>query len=634
MRLLSFLSILFVCVVSRSQNVDYQSLEIDKSLVENANAVIQLDKTEIELHSSDQMTVTNRSVVTVFRKAGNKAIKNYVAYDPVTKLTDLEVIVYNAFGKQIQKIKKKDFKDVSAVSSISLYEDSRVKYFDYTPISYPYTVDFTYSYQTSNTAFIPQWTPLDHYSVGVVKSEYTLEYPGEIQVRTLENNFEGYRISNLSSNNVIAYEATNIPVAKKETLSPSFNGTKPRLLLGLDKFHLEGVDGQATDWKSMGKWQHDNLLANRDRLTPATVAKIKSLLKGIEDPMEKAKIIYKYVQDNTRYISVQLGIGGWMPITAEEVDRVKYGDCKGLTNYTRALLKSQGIDSNYCVVWAGSDKRDIESDFASMQGNHVILNIPNGDEDVWLECTSQKIPFGFLGSFTDDRNVLVVGTEGGIIKRTPAYIETDNKKTTKAHFSISPKGHLNADVAITSKGIQFDEHVAVDHLSDKKKDKHYKDYYSNINGLKVNEIKLTKNNDAIEYIENLKLEAPSYASIVGNDMLLKINPFDANNFVPDRYRDRKQDFEISRGYLDETEFIIKLPDTYHLTSLPDSTVVETKFGTYTMQAEKYEGDDHALRYKRKLLIKKGRYSKDEYDQYRNFRRSVAKSDNMKIILSK
>ena len=36
---------------------------------------------------------------------------------------------------------------------------------------------------------------------------------------------------------------------------------------------------------------------------------------------------------------------------------------------------------------------NIESDFVSMQGNHMILSIPNGDNYIWLECTSQDDSF-------------------------------------------------------------------------------------------------------------------------------------------------------------------------------------------------------------------------------------------------
>lgn len=632
MRSLYLLATIFVVNLSLAQEVSFQALLLDKTLTENADAIIRLDKTDVTLHSYDRMTVHKRFVVTILRKAGGHAIVNYAHYNAGSKLDDLQALVYNSSGKQIEKIKKKDFKDVSAVSGVSLYEDSRVKYFNYTPISYPYTIDFEYSYDTSNTAFMPRWTPVDDYRVSIEKSEYHLSNPGGIKVRKLQKNFEGYPIENTSTDNDIMYQLSSLPALKKESLEPSFMQSKPCLLVGLDKFQLAGFDGTGKDWNSLGKWQYDNLLIDKDKLSPNTVAKIGDMVSGIEDPIEKAKIIYKYVQENTRYISVQLGIGGWMPISADEVDRVKYGDCKGLTNYTKALLKSQGIESFYSVVYAGKGKRNIEKEFASMQGNHVILNIPNNGKDVWLECTSQTIPFGFLGNFTDDRDVLVITPEGGVIKHTPIYSDDDNKKITKASIVLDQQGNITADVAITSRGITYKGRSALERLPKEKKDKHYKEYWGNINGLTIAEMKSANNSGSVEYVENVKIEAQSYASIAGNDMLLKLNAFDASDFVPDRYRNRKQPFEIARSFENEDFYTIAIPDSYSLSNLPDPIKLDSKFGSYSVNISKNENDQ--LLYERKLLIKKGKYSKDEYEDYRNFRKKVAKNDNLKIVLTK
>jgi hypothetical protein len=58
-----------------------------------------------------------------------------------------------------------------------------------------------------------------------------------------------------------------------------------------------------------------------------------------KEPIMKAKLIYDYVQQKSRYVSIQVGIGGWKPMDASDVDRLGYGDCKGLTNYTKALWR-------------------------------------------------------------------------------------------------------------------------------------------------------------------------------------------------------------------------------------------------------------------------------------------------------
>ena len=90
--------------------------------------------------------------------------------------------------------------------------------------------------------------------------------------------------------------------------------------------------------EGFGSWMHQNLLEGTDEISQETQQKIRTLIGTETDLIQKAKIIYQYVQDKTRYVSIQLGIGGWKPITAYEVDRLGFGDCKALTNYTSALL--------------------------------------------------------------------------------------------------------------------------------------------------------------------------------------------------------------------------------------------------------------------------------------------------------
>ncbi len=82
------------------------------------------------------------------------------------------------------------------------------------------------------------------------------------------------------------------------------------------KFSLSNVKGAMKDWKSLGKWQYDNLLKGRDELPQYTIDEVTELTKNASTTVEKAKIIYNYVQNKTRYVSIQLGIGGWQPMLA------------------------------------------------------------------------------------------------------------------------------------------------------------------------------------------------------------------------------------------------------------------------------------------------------------------------------
>ncbi|MDB4292781.1 DUF3857 and transglutaminase domain-containing protein [Maribacter sp.] len=626
-------SLLFVCF-SFAQDPNYQAVILDKLLTDNANAVVRLDYMDIHLASHKSMKYSVHQVVTVLNKLGRKQARTYVSYDKETKVQRLEAFVYDKLGKEIEHFKKKDFKDVSAADGFSLYVDDRALQLNYTPVQYPYTMELKYEIETTDTAFFPPWYFLPGYMTSVEKSYYAISYASESSAPEIKkHNLGNLEVSEIDTPGKIVFEAKRIPALKSESLSPSFRNIAPRLAVRLKKFNLKGQEATVNNWKEFGIWMDRALLKDRAKLDDATIEKAKELVKDVSDDLEKAKIIYKYVQDNTRYISVQIGIGGWKPISAIDVNRVKYGDCKGLSNYTHALLKAVGVASYYTVIQAGNQKVDFDPDFAAMQGNHAILAIPYKDQYYWVDCTSQTHPFGFIGDFTDDRMALVVTPEGGEIVKTVAYLNEQNYQKTIADYSLSAEGNISAEVAIITKGIQYDNRFFLERKAKDDVLKYYKNYWGAINNLKVENVGFENDRDNVVFKEKVTIAADNYASKSGDRILFVVNALNKNTFVPDRYRNRKQDFEIQRGFLDEDEFSVTLPMGYTLEALPESKKEETEFGTYERNLE-YNSETNSIAYKRSLLIKQGYYSKEKYKSYRDFRKKVASADKAQVVLLK
>lgn len=634
-----FASIVFFLTLigtsSAQEETDLTILTLPEELKESANMVVRNQEMIIDVKSVDQMTIKNTSVVTVLNKVGHRRLSTVVGYDNHSKITSLEARVYNAFGEEIKKFRKSDFIDVSAVDGFSLYTDYRVKYIEHTPISYPYTMVFKYEKKTSSTANIRDWNPVSDYYTGVQKDTYIINYPPNLGLQKKEKNFDGFGIVHTAAEGVLSYTAKDIQPVKYETWAPSLNDMRPNVLVSLNNLTTDGVRASYQNWKEFGSWMYDTLLTGQDVLDEATKQKVLELTADAKTDIEKAKIIYKFMQDRTRYISVQVGIGGIQPIAANQVDKVGYGDCKGLTNYTKALLDVVGITSYYVHVEAGQDDIvDLENDFASLaQGNHVILNIPNGDDDIWLECTNQNIPFGYLGDFTDNRDVLVITPEGGIIKRTPAYVNEDNLQITTATIQLEADGRLTSDVTIRSKGIPYGDryYLEKEPLSELKK--FYKSrVWPYNNNLEIKSAKLENDRDSIVLTEKVNVDIASYATLNGSDYLLLVNAFDRNTYVPKRYRSRKLPLEIPRGYKDVNAYTYKIPEGYSIEMLPPPKVIESKFGKYEVIFTKV--DDQTFTYHKSMLIKAGEYPKEDYNTYRKFRKSIAKYENVRISLTK
>ncbi|MDD7886846.1 DUF3857 domain-containing transglutaminase family protein [Flavivirga sp. 57AJ16] len=631
-KIVSIVIMLISLSVSSQENL-YTSYTIPANLKEKANAVIRSNDIHISLRSSSEMYVTKKKVITVLNKEGDDHVGAYAYYDDNVKIKSLEVLVFDNFGKEIKKIKKNDFKDVSAVDGGTLYSDSRVKYLEYTPIEYPYTIEFTSEIVNNNTAFIQPFIPINDYFLSAEKSTYTIDFPEDITIRTKEKNFEALGLEKEALSGKIKYEVKNIEAIKPEAYSPTSSSLYPKVLVASKQFTLEGVHTQVENWSEFGKWMYHDLIKDTYDLPASTISMIQSLVKDAPNDVEKAKKIYEYVQGKTRYISVQVGIGGWKPFNASEVDKLGYGDCKALTNYTMSLLKAAGVKSNYTVVYAGKSQRSLEKDFAAMQGNHVILNIPQEDkEDIWLECTNQKFPFGFIGDFTDDRDVLVITPEGGKIQHTKKYRAEESVQLIKGNYTISNDGAIDAHVNVNSKGIQYDDKYWLETETERDLDKHYKKRWKYINTVNINNMHITNNKETVEFIEDVSFQATNYSKKIGNRMLLTLNALNRNTEIPDRYRNRKLPLKIKRGFTDIDEVEIKLPQDYNVESKPDNKTIENKFGSY--KTEVIVKDENTLIYKRAFVIKDGEFPKEDYESFRNFYKEVNKQDNAKVALIK
>jgi hypothetical protein len=632
MKKIATLTFLFFNFLTYAQDFDFSNLSIPENLKEDANSVVRFENYSIEIKSQREMIISYQTAITIFNNLGDKHANLTIYYDKRRAINNVKATVYDSKGANVKKIKKSDFKDYSAFDGISLFNDNRLIHYNHTPISYPYTIYYEYEINTSNTAFIPDWILNGGYSQSVQSAKFSLKYPSNIALFKSEENFRGYEITKVEDLGFLSYEIKDLAALKWEPYTPALYDFLPTVKFGISKFNLEGVDGVALNWKEFGKWYYDNLIQNTLELPEETKLKIKSMTANTSDSVEKAKIVYEYVQSKVRYISVQVGIGGYKPMLARDVDRLGYGDCKALTNYTSALLKEVGIASFHTLIFGG-EKRSLNKSIASPQGNHMILYVPIADQDLWLECTSQKDPFAEIGGFTDDRDALVLSPDGGVIKHTKIYKTEDNLQTTKGNYTIDSDGNIAADVYIESTGTQYSDNLlGNDGKNQKELDIIFKKYLSNINNIRFSKIEVFNNKETFKFEEKLAFTATNYGVLNGVRLLVPINAFNNNSDAPARIRDRKLPFEISMNFLDIDEIKIALPKELKIEYIPEKVALSTKFGTYSFEMIKI--DDHNYLFKRSLKIISGNFQKEDYESYRNFRKEISKHDNSKIILIK
>lgn len=613
---------------------NYDASLISKDLLPYASAVIRNKETTVEVKTAGKVITHKKFAITILNKNGDYFGRVSVWHNKTNTVNNIKGTIYNAAGIQIGKFGKSDFTDVYAAADFNLFEDSRILTYEPAVSDYPYTVVYECDTQSDQSLDLPNWMPNEGLGVAVEKNTFALFCKPDFKVRYNQINLPTTVVLGTTKDGLSSYTwtASNLKAVRSEPYSPPEEAYLSNLQLAPENFSYGGLSGSFIDWNSLGKWTYDKLLSNRGTLTDQTISYIKNLTKDIADPKLKAKKIYEYMQQKTRYVSIQVGIGGYQPMLALDVDRLNYGDCKALVNYMQALLKAADIESWYCVVQAGSPKVSMQKNFASMeQGNHIILCLPFKNDTTWLECTNQQMPFGFLGDFTDDRLVLACTPQGGKLLHTLKYDEEINHELRKANFSINEDGQLSGDMETVFKGVQYENRESMLLKSQTDRNKDLKNYYP-INNLEVESLSY-KQDKAIQpaITESIKLTATNYVANSNNNLYFNINAVNRMSNAPRMVRTRFAPLYINEGYVDDDEITYKIPANYRLNKIPLNVHLSKPFGTYDATITTEDGK---IIYKRKVKMIDGTYSKDLYQDFVDFNQAIIDADNYSAVLVK
>lgn len=628
-----YLILFFLTSITTIFSQEYKVSTIDTLLSKKVNSVVRKDIMTVTINSVKEFNVKSTYAITVFNKQGNNHINLSMDYSPEKKINKLHLAVYNKKGEEIKRIKENKFEDRSVGGSyLTLAQDNRYKSYNYENSNYPYTIELVTEYTSSNTCFLPKFYFSGRYGQSVETAEFIFNNPAKIPFKHKEYNFSDQDIiAKEKTETKLHYVAKNIKKVKKEKLSPSSNKIFPYVAIALEKFTLVDIQGEANNWKSMGLWQNDNLLKSRRDLPESTIQEVTKLVSSASSNKEKAKLIYEYVQNKTRYISIQLGIGGWKPILASEVDKLGYGDCKALTNYTKALLDSQGIPAYYTVINAGNNIKNYNEDLVCMQGNHVLLNLPgeNNEEDTWLECTSQSVPFGYISGSTDNRSALVITPEGGKIKQTKKYSPEESLIKTTVQLTIDSNNKVSGNFERMSKGSTYQWFLKIQNTENK--EAYYKQHFSRLNNFTITTPpELEKNTNDIYFKEQFNFNISSYASKAGQKLIIKPILFNRDSYKKIDPK-RQFPFVIQRGYSYKDKYTINLIDNLKIHSFPKPKKIESKFGSYSLTMEKIT--ENKIVITRNLLMNDGEFPKGEIEAYNTFIKTIHKNNNSKFIIT-
>lgn len=618
-----------VGLLSFAQN--YAVNLIPDSLKQNANAIIRNYQKTITIDAIDKMTEKEYSAITVLSKASEDFTTTGFQISKNRTVKNLEIRILDADGKEIKKIKKRDFIERGLVDGSTLYSDYRILYYEYLPTQYPFTIITESEIETSNTIFLESFHYFFGFKNGIEKLSFQIINNSGIELKSKNYNFKGFAVN--EDNQLpkqIKFTLQNMKPIFEEDDMPSINQLFPITHFTLSKFQFEGEQGDFSNWENFGKWYYNHLLSSTIQIPQNVIDEAKNLIKDAKTTEERVKILYNYMQDRTRYISIQLGIGGFKPINAEEVHKMAYGDCKGLSNYMRALLKAVDIESYFTLVnGSWSSKYYFDPEFPRMGGNHAILSVPNEGKTIWLECTSQDIAFNHLGDFTGDRNALQVTPNGINVVETQKYPSETNNEKLSATIQL---GEAQSDIAINSvfSGLQYDQYMYFSHLDNNQKKERIKHIYHNISGLEIENFSEKNDRNTAIFTIDVQGNAPNLLKKTGNNYILSAVAVGRMSTTIKKEDKRIYPISVEYGYKDTYVFTYQIPNNTIIETLPENIIVNDKnFGSYSLQ---FEAIGNLIKVTRIIHEKEGNFDKNLWNDFVTFKTKISKADNSKILL--
>jgi hypothetical protein len=625
------LMLVFFGTVAFAADPKFPVSDIPEELKRNVDVVFREDRMTFIISTKSKASLHVYEVVTIFNEKGRQYATKVIGYDKLSKISSFKAVAYDANGNVLKKLKNNEIYDQSAFDGFSLYSDNRLKVAELTQGVYPYTVEYEYEIEYKYLFMIPGYVLLPDERMSVQHSSYELIYPKELKPRFKTSNLEKQPTATVikDGSESTRWEFENVMPIKFEPNGPPHADLVTSIMAAPTTFEFDGYLGTMNSWDEFGVWI-SSLNKGRNVLPEETKQKVLQLTANKKTTEEKVKAIYEYMQSKTRYVSIQLGIGGFQPFEASVVDQTGYGDCKALSNYMVSMLEVAGIKAHYALIRAGRGATQIKEEFPSSQFNHAVAAVPNGKDTLWLECTSQTNPFGYIGTFTGDREALIITEKGAQVVKTTAYEEELNTQNRFADVFVTSTGDAKAKIKTVYSGLQY-ENDNLDAVLNNQYDlqKRWVMNTTDIPSFDVTSFKFENKKEKIPSATvNLDLSLRKFASVNGKRVMLTPNLMNRSKFIPEKLETRKTDIVEDFGYVDIDTIRYHIPDEIYPEVLPQPTKISSTFGEYESS---YTLDQGLVVYTRKIRINKGRFPAASYPEFVDFYKSISRADNAKLV---
>lgn len=612
-------------------------------------AVVLLDERQVVVDNKGHIDSTCRLATRVLREGGIEMARRLVlasAFD--VRVKSMTGWVINPTGAPRQ-VTTKDIIS-SSLAPDTLYQDAKALLLMVPEVDVGSVVGFEWQEELTPPAFEDRFDFQGGFPV--VLARYTISLP-----MTWEPDFswihwdpvEPVRGPDSPPYQNLTFELREIPGLGAEPFRPADHALAGRLLVRLRSFSAPGVRSFQT-WADMGAW-YDGLSGPR-RVPDAWITqKARALIAAAPDSLSKIRALASFAQREIRYVSIQIGIGGFQPHQALAILTNRYGDCKDKATVLAALLQSIGIDSYYIIIHSDRGGVTPQSPASYSCFNHVVLAIklPDDVPDAGLDSlvrhprrgrllvfdpTMPTTPLGRLPYYLQDNTGLLVAGQGGELLSLPQPPPESNVLDRKGTLVLTDDGALAGEIVETRRGAEADLlRFRMQSLSEAERRQYLENFLSrSLASFSLQSFTFENLDDAgADLVVRYRINAPVYAKRAGSYLAVRprVVGKKAVDLASNRKKPRRYPIDLETTSLSRDEFTIELPPGYVPDSLPKPMALDAGFASYSSRTE---ASGRTIVYKREYRLAQPRLPASRYEDALKFFLAVGAEEQQSLLL--
>ncbi len=506
-----------------------------------------------------------------------------------------ELLDYQAYTKTAdgKKIKVTDFKTDNSTSSGIFYDDVKETKFDFPALSAGAVGNLELTKKHKDPHLLSPFT--FSRGVPVVKAELKISFPKEMSVKyVIKGNDKDkvqFKEESRRGETTYTFSVNDLAAEKRYPDAPDDSYYSLHVIFYIEKYQNE--KGETVRYLSntddLYKLNHSFLKGINTEPGAELKQVVDSIVRGVSSTEEKARRVYRWVQNNIKYVAFEDGMGGFVPRDASLVCSRRFGDCKDMSSILTSMLNIAGVPAWY--TWIGT--RHLPYRYSEtplpIVDNHMISTIRLNNEYIFLDGTDDNCIFGFPSEMIQGKEAMVAINDTSYkVLTVPVIPKQKNIMVDSTFIELTDNG-IKGTVNLSLSGYYaMDMHSLLTHTNAKDQEKYFKSRFNRgSNKFRMGKYVVGDQSDFNKLSISAEFDLQDYARKIADEWYLNLNLVKHYEHEEIDYPKRKIPIEFNFLNIQKYVVVLKIPDGYTINSLPAGKNYKNDVWGFEMKYEQH-----------------------------------------------